>query len=114
MGNFYATRSFIIWFDHLNFSSSNDPPEKDIPICTLKNFPYEIQHTIQWARDLFEGLFIGPAETANQFLADERAFLDEIEQMNVSQRVDFYSYILSGDMQIFEKYLIFRSKHYAL
>ena len=40
----------------LFFRSSMDPPEKDIPICTLKNFPNAIQHTIQWARDLFEGV----------------------------------------------------------
>lgn len=32
------------------------------------------------------GLFTGPAETANQFLSDERAFLERLEQMNVSQR----------------------------
>jgi hypothetical protein len=28
-----------------------------IPICTLKNFPAKIEHTIQWARDWFEGTF---------------------------------------------------------
>ncbi|KIH64166.1 repeat in ubiquitin-activating protein, partial [Ancylostoma duodenale] len=74
-----------------HYRSSVDPPEKDIPICTLKNFPNEIQHTIQWARDLFEGLFTGPAETANQFLSDERSFLERLEQMNVSQRTQLLS-----------------------
>ncbi|ETN83338.1 ubiquitin-activating enzyme E1 [Necator americanus] len=76
-----------------SYGSSVDPPEKDIPICTLKNFPNEIQHTIQWARDLFEGLFTGPVETANQFLADERAFLERLEQMNVSQRTQLLSQV---------------------
>ncbi|KAI8850612.1 ubiquitin-activating emzyme E1 [Chytridium lagenaria] len=51
-----------------SYSSSNDPPEKSIPICTLKNFPNAIEHTIQWARDLFEGLFRNPAENVNLFL----------------------------------------------
>jgi ubiquitin-activating enzyme E1 len=36
-----------------SYSSSQDPPEKSIPICTLKNFPNAIEHTIQWARDAF-------------------------------------------------------------
>jgi hypothetical protein len=36
-----------------SYSSSQDPPEKSIPICTLKNFPNAIEHTIQWARDVF-------------------------------------------------------------
>uniref|UniRef100_A0AC35FUY2 Ubiquitin-activating enzyme E1 C-terminal domain-containing protein n=1 Tax=Panagrolaimus sp. PS1159 TaxID=55785 RepID=A0AC35FUY2_9BILA len=69
-----------------SYSSSNDPPEKDIPICTLKNFPYEIQHTIQWAREMFEGLFTNPAETTNQFVTDERQFLERIESMNPTQK----------------------------
>uniref|UniRef100_A0A915CCS0 E1 ubiquitin-activating enzyme n=1 Tax=Parascaris univalens TaxID=6257 RepID=A0A915CCS0_PARUN len=76
-------------YPHLteSYGSSADPPEKDIPICTLKNFPNEIQHTIQWARELFEGLFTNPAETVNQFLSDERAFLERVEHMNVHQRI---------------------------
>lgn len=50
-----------------SYSSSQDPPEKSIPICTLKNFPNAIEHTIQWARDMFEGLFRNPAENAAQY-----------------------------------------------
>jgi ubiquitin-activating enzyme E1 len=40
------------------YGSTNDPAEQSIPLCTLKSFPYMIEHTIQWARDLFEGLYI--------------------------------------------------------
>ena len=40
-----------------SYGSSRDPPEKSIPVCTLKNFPNQIEHTIQWSRDLFEGAF---------------------------------------------------------
>ncbi|RIB03948.1 hypothetical protein C2G38_2223667 [Gigaspora rosea] len=43
-----------------SYSSSQDPPEKSIPICTLKNFPNAIEHTIQWARtsskEILEGI----------------------------------------------------------
>lgn len=49
-----------------SYSSSQDPPEKSIPICTLKNFPNAIEHTLQWARDLFEGLFTVPAGYVNR------------------------------------------------
>lgn len=51
-----------------SYSSSQDPPEKSIPICTLKNFPNAIEHTLQWARDAFEGLFRQCAENASQYL----------------------------------------------
>lgn len=53
-----------------SYSSSQDPPEKSIPICTLKNFPNAIEHTLQWARDNFEGLFKQLPENASQFLSD--------------------------------------------
>ena len=47
-----------------SYGSTNDPPEKEVPVCTLKNFPYQIEHTIQWGRDFFEGSFVqGPMET---------------------------------------------------
>ncbi|CAG8463720.1 13484_t:CDS:2, partial [Acaulospora colombiana] len=52
-----------------SYSSSQDPPEKSIPICTLKNFPNVIEHTIQWARDVFEGLFKVPADNVNLYLS---------------------------------------------
>lgn len=52
-----------------SYGSSRDPPEKSIPVCTLKNFPNQIEHTIQWARDLFEGLFRQSAEDVNAYLS---------------------------------------------
>ncbi|CDS05756.1 Putative Ubiquitin-activating enzyme E1 1 [Lichtheimia ramosa] len=58
----------VIPFVTESYSSSQDPPEKSIPICTLKNFPNAIEHTIQWARDLFEGFFKQPADNVNLYL----------------------------------------------
>lgn len=49
--------------------------QKAIPLCTLKNFPHRIEHTLQWGRDQFEGLFKHTAENVNQFLSDP-AFVD--------------------------------------
>jgi len=40
-----------------SYGSSQDPPEKSIPVCTIKNFPHTIDHTIEYARDQFNGLF---------------------------------------------------------
>ncbi|XP_032405028.1 LOW QUALITY PROTEIN: ubiquitin-like modifier-activating enzyme 1 [Xiphophorus hellerii] len=42
-----------------------------IPLCTLKNFPHRIEHTLQWARDQFEGLFKQTPENVNLFLRDK-------------------------------------------
>jgi ubiquitin-activating enzyme E1 len=51
-----------------SYSSSQDPPEVSFPMCTLKSFPNKIEHTIAWARELFEGYFVKPAETVNLYL----------------------------------------------
>lgn len=40
----------VIPFLTESYSSSQDPPEKSIPICTLKNFPNAIEHTLQVSR----------------------------------------------------------------
>lgn len=40
-----------------SYASSSDPPEKGIPLCILHHFPNAIEHTIQWARDAFDGIF---------------------------------------------------------
>jgi ubiquitin-activating enzyme E1 len=51
-----------------SYASSVDPPEPAVPVCTLKHFPYAIAHTIQWGRDLFDGLFTRRPAQANEFL----------------------------------------------
>uniref|UniRef100_A0A7S3ZEA8 E1 ubiquitin-activating enzyme n=1 Tax=Lotharella globosa TaxID=91324 RepID=A0A7S3ZEA8_9EUKA len=53
-----------------SYGSSQDPPEESIPLCTLHNFPYKIEHTIQWARDKFGGLFKVAPEEVNSYLTD--------------------------------------------
>ncbi|XP_074646538.1 ubiquitin-like modifier-activating enzyme 1 isoform X2 [Tubulanus polymorphus] len=63
-----------------SYSSSQDPPEKSIPVCTLKNFPNAIEHTLQWARDMFEGLFTQKAEDAHLYLTDPK-FLERTLKM---------------------------------
>ena len=52
-----------------NYGATRDPPEKSIPVCTLKNFPNQIQHTLQWARDYFEGEFKQAADEVNSYLS---------------------------------------------
>jgi ubiquitin-activating enzyme E1 len=41
-----------------SYGSTKDPEQKStFPICTIKSFPYKPEHTIQWARELFETEF---------------------------------------------------------
>jgi ubiquitin-activating enzyme E1-like protein 2 len=53
----------IVPFLTESYASQRDPPETEVPYCTLKSFPSTIDHTIQWARDKFANLFeLKPAE----------------------------------------------------
>lgn len=70
----------VVPFITESYSSSQDPPERNIPICTLKNFPNAIEHTLQWARDSFEFVFKQVGENASQFLCDPQ-FLDRIVKL---------------------------------
>ncbi len=51
-----------------SYGSTRDPPEESIPLCTLKNFPHKIEHTVQWARDVFEGDFTQAPGDVNSYL----------------------------------------------
>ncbi|KAI9815354.1 MAG: E1 ubiquitin-activating protein [Thelocarpon impressellum] len=51
-----------------SYSSSQDPPEKSFPACTLHNFPNKIEHTIAWGRDQFAAYFTQQPDTVNLYL----------------------------------------------
>jgi ubiquitin-activating enzyme E1 len=50
-----ANTQVVIPFLTESYSSSQDPPEKSIPSCTVKNFPNAIEHTIQVSYRLMLG-----------------------------------------------------------
>lgn len=57
-----------------SYASSADPPPTEFPICLLKNFPNKIEHTIQWARDDFEGVFKQTPEDVQKYLTEANFF----------------------------------------
>ncbi|KAL3442440.1 hypothetical protein BJX65DRAFT_312893 [Aspergillus insuetus] len=63
-----------------SYSSSQDPPEKSFPMCTLKSFPNRIEHTIAWARDLFQTYFVGPPEAVNMYLSQPNYIEQTLKQ----------------------------------
>ncbi|KAH7417956.1 putative ubiquitin-activating enzyme E1 1 [Cadophora sp. MPI-SDFR-AT-0126] len=82
-----------------SYSSSQDPPEQSFPMCTLRSFPNKIEHTIAWARELFESSFVKPAETVNLYLSqpnyiettlkqggNEKATLEQIRDFLVEDK----------------------------
>ncbi|XP_055384682.1 ubiquitin-like modifier-activating enzyme 1 isoform X2 [Condylostylus longicornis] len=91
MGNIQVVVPFLTE----SYSSSQDPPEKSIPICTLKNFPNAIEHTLQWARDNFEGLFRQSAENAAQFISDP-TFIERVLKLAGVQPLEILESVKSA------------------
>ena len=54
-----------------SYSSSQDPPQQSFPMCTLRLFPNRIEHTIAWAKEMFQTLFAGPPEIVNAYLTQK-------------------------------------------
>lgn len=70
-----------------SYGSTQDPPEQSVPVCTLKNFPNQIEHTIQYARDQFEGLFTSTPENLKQYIENPTY----LEEMKKNSPQDLYS-----------------------
>jgi ubiquitin-activating enzyme E1 len=69
------------------YASTRDPPEhKEMPICTLRNFPYAIEHTLRWAVETFEALFKSRPADVNAYLSS-RDFQESIRKSPASSRL---------------------------
>ncbi len=99
-----------------SYSSSQDPPEKSIPICTLKNFPNAIEHTLQWARDTFEGLFTNPAYACQDYLKDRNAYIERVQKLQGSQPLEeiqqLYKALVGERPKSFEECVEWARKHW--
>jgi ubiquitin-activating enzyme E1 len=73
-----------------SYGSTHDPPEKDIPVCTLKNFPHQIAHTAQYALSTFKGIFEDAATKINHYIENPN-FVLELEPDDVET---VYTYIM--------------------
>jgi ubiquitin-activating enzyme E1 len=71
-----ASVQVVVPFLTESYSSTNDPPDPAVPMCTLRNFPNLIEHTIEWARDNFAGLFTIPAQQAEEFMRGPKEFAE--------------------------------------
>jgi len=77
----------IVPFLTESYGSSRDPPEKSIPVCTLHHFPNNIDHTIQWARDIFEGLYKNQIESVNSFLSNPN-FIEALQKQSGGTKLE--------------------------
>ncbi|KAK5866066.1 hypothetical protein PBY51_020283 [Eleginops maclovinus] len=71
-----------------SYNSHRDPPEEEIPFCTLKSFPSVIEHTIQWARDKFENLFVHKPSMYNSFWQTHSSAEVVLQKMQMGESLE--------------------------
>lgn len=63
----------------------------------MKNFPNAIEHTLQWARDNFEGIFKQAAESAAQYISDP-TFIERILRLPGTQPLEILECVKVKDL----------------
>ncbi|XP_029000723.1 ubiquitin-like modifier-activating enzyme 6 [Betta splendens] len=71
-----------------SYNSHRDPPEEEIPFCTLKSFPSVIEHTIQWARDKFENAFVHKPSMYNSFWQTHSSAQVVLQRMQAGESLE--------------------------
>jgi ubiquitin-activating enzyme E1 len=49
-------------------------------MCTLRNFPNQIEHCIEWGRDLFNRVFVDTPNDAAGYIEKPQQFLFQLKQ----------------------------------
>ncbi|KAI0723211.1 ubiquitin activating enzyme [Earliella scabrosa] len=88
-----------------SYASSQDPPEKETPMCTVKSFPNAISHTIEWARQEFNQLFVMPPQTVNGYLSEPN-FLENMKYSAQDQAAYILSYLVTDKPLTFEECIV--------
>lgn len=95
-----------------SYSSSQDPPEKSHPSCTIKNFPNQIEHTIAWAKERFEEYFTKPAEVVNSYLSQPN-FIEQAKQSGeTNQLLKIRSYLVENKPLGFDECIVWARQQF--
>ncbi|KAG5646462.1 hypothetical protein DXG03_003512 [Asterophora parasitica] len=91
-----------------SYASSQDPPEKETPSCTVKSFPNAINHTIEWSRKQFENLFIKPPQAVNAYLSEPNYLETTLKYSGSSkdQIEQIVSYLVTDKPLTFEECIV--------
>lgn len=56
-------------------------------MCTLRNFPNQIEHCIEWGRDKFNGLFVDTPGDLVAYLDNPKIFMFKLKNDSTSSAV---------------------------
>eukprot|EP01125_Pyxidicula_operculata_P017195 TRINITY_DN6012_c0_g1_i1.p1 TRINITY_DN6012_c0_g1~~TRINITY_DN6012_c0_g1_i1.p1 ORF type:complete len:1009 (-),score=218.90 TRINITY_DN6012_c0_g1_i1:1918-4944(-) len=75
------------------YADKVDPPEHGVPFCTIRSFPGKIEHTIEWARDKFESIFVIRPRELKKFVSDPETYCKNLNEGSSSTSIPLLKFI---------------------
>lgn len=99
-----AHSEIIIPHKTIPYSPPNEENEDHIPVCTLADHPFNINHCIEWAKDNFEGYFVNIVKEVKNFLSDRESYYEKIrEKYILSEQIDKLEKVFEYSKIVIEK-----------
>ena len=116
-----ATSQCIVPHKTMTYGDNPDSEEqqpKVIPMCTLRHFPSQITHCIEWSRDIFNDYFITTVNDIKYFFTNFEEFKENIKKEGSStenlEKLDelkkIINFVINND---FNKVIEFAVKKYT-
>lgn len=72
----------ILPYKTITYGEIEDPPQESIPMCTIKNFPNNYTHCIEWALEAFHLIFSQTINDLIEIKKDSCEWLKDLESQN--------------------------------
>lgn len=86
MGNKLNVQT-IIPYQTATYSEIKDIEQSEIPFCTIRNFPYKVEHCVEWSMQLYNKLFVEDFIVKNKLI-----WLDS--SLSIKERTRLFSQYL--------------------
>ena len=77
-----ANTQSIIPYSTATYSEIKDPQTDEIPVCTIKDFPNNQEHCIQWALDLFDTIFTKNINDLRILIESKDNYIEILQKTN--------------------------------
>ncbi len=82
----------------LNFGATKIQKEVAVPSCTIHHFPHTIHHTLTWAREQFDSLFVATAEDLSRHHVDAFYLSNLLARMPPAGQVETLRRLLYAEL----------------
>lgn len=99
-----ANSQIMIPHKTIPYSPQEEKEEDKVPVCTLADHPFNINHCISWAKDNFNGYFVNILKEVEDFLKDrEKFYLSFKQKVAISEQLDKLKEIFDYSKMAIEK-----------